>query len=197
MSPACQPIPLALASTSPRRAELMRAAGYVFEIIAPPMVEPEERRPHVDPGSYAESLAFFKASSIADQHPTKHILSADTVAYIDGEIIGKPGDRADAGRILKKLSNTTHQVVTGVALIHPATERRHIAHEVSMIRCRPLSDEMIEAYLDTGQWQGIPRHSSWDTTRRFTNYTARGRYWGWPPGNPFPMSPHSYARATA
>ncbi|MEK6642575.1 MAG: Maf family protein [Planctomycetota bacterium] len=147
-------MPLVLATTSPRRAELMRAAGFQFEVIAPPMVEPDERHPHVDPGSYAESLAFFKASSIADQHPKKHILSADTIAYIDGEIIGKPDDRADACRILKKLSNTTHQVVTGVALIHPATERRHIAHEVSMIRCRPLSDEMIGAYLDTGQWQG-------------------------------------------
>lgn len=79
----------------------MRAAGFTFEVIAPPMVEPEELHPHVDPGSYAESLAFFKASSIAAEHPKKHILSADTIAYIDGAIIGKPDDRGDACRILK------------------------------------------------------------------------------------------------
>ncbi|MBI5762907.1 MAG: septum formation protein Maf [Planctomycetes bacterium] len=154
MSRVVQPPSLILASTSPRRAELLRTAGYQFEVVAPPMVEPDELHPHVDPGSYAESLAYFKASSIADRFPSAAILGADTIAYVDGEIIGKPEDRDDARRILTKLSATTHKVVTGIALVHPATDRRIIAHDVSMIRCRPLSDAMIAAYLDTNQWQG-------------------------------------------
>src|SRR5258706_15947849 len=107
-----QPRPLVLASTSPRRADLLREAGYEFEVVVPPLVEPDEQDLHTDPASHAESLAYFKACSIGTQSKATAILAADTIAYLDGEIIGKPLDREDARRILRKLSGTTHRVIT-------------------------------------------------------------------------------------
>jgi septum formation protein len=118
------------------------------------MVEPEERHPGVEPGAYAESLAYFKARSVVGACFNKNILAADTIAVVGDEVIGKPADRDDARRILQLLSNTTHHVITGVALMHPARARRLLQHDVSTIRVRDLSEEMIESYLATGQWQG-------------------------------------------
>lgn len=154
MPPPLQPDRLILSSTSPRRAGLLRDAGYRFIVVQPSLEEPEERHPHVDPASYAESLAFFKASSIAEDHPDATILAADTITVLGDEVFGKPDDREDAKRILKTLSGTLHSVMTGVCLLHPLTERRLINHGISTVRVRPLSDAMIESYLDTGQWQG-------------------------------------------
>ncbi|HKQ47340.1 MAG TPA: Maf family protein [Phycisphaerae bacterium] len=149
-----QPDRLILASASPRRAELLRAAGYRFKVVHPPLEEPDELHPHVDVASHAESLAFFKASSIAVDHPDATILAADTITVLGEEIFGKPADRADALRTLRALSGTLHSVITGVALLHPRSEHRLINHAVTTVRVRPLSDSTIETYLDTGQWQG-------------------------------------------
>jgi septum formation protein len=154
MQQPAQPRPLILASTSPRRRELLSSAGYEFQIVPPPMEEPEELHPHVEPADYAESLAFYKAASVAPDYADKTVLAADTIAVVDGEIIGKPADRDDARRILQRLSDTTHRVITGVALIRTEPCRRILCHDVSTIRVRPLSAEMIDRYLDTHQWQG-------------------------------------------
>ncbi|OWY68925.1 septum formation protein Maf [cyanobacterium TDX16] len=149
-----QPDRLVLASTSPRRAELMREAGYQFRVVPPPFAEPEEKHPHVDPANYAESLAYFKARSIADTNPADTILAADTIAVMDDEIFGKPEDREDARRILCRLSGSSHRVITGVVLMHPETDARQMGHSISVIRVRKLSTEDIESYLDTGAWEG-------------------------------------------
>lgn len=149
-----QPRPLVLASTSPRRRELLSEHGYEFEVVSPPFEEPSEQKAHVPARHFAESLAFFKAGSIAEKLPQKTILGADTIAFIEGRIIGKPRDREDAHRILKLLSDTTHEVITGVALVHAESERRLIEFDVSVIRVRKLSQANIDAYLDTGLWQG-------------------------------------------
>jgi septum formation protein len=149
-----QPDRLILASASLRRFELLRRAGFQFKVVYPPLEEPVKRHSRVAPASYAESLAFFKARSIADQHSTATILAADTITVLGDEIFGKPADRADADRILRALSGTVHSVFTGVTLLHPRSERRLINHAVSRVRVRPLSDAMINAYLDEGQWQG-------------------------------------------
>lgn len=149
-----QPRPLILASTSPRRSELLREAGYDFSVVAPFLEEPEERHPHVDPTMHAESLAYFKARSIASENFNSTILAADTVAFIDNEVIGKPDDEQDACRILKRLSGTTHQVITGVALLLPARGRRLMQHDISTIHMCELTGKMIDDYLATGEWRG-------------------------------------------
>lgn len=153
MNAPSQPKSLVLASSSPRRAELLREAGYRFRIVHPPFAEPEVPPPHVDPTAYCESLAYYKARSIEDSNPEDTILAADTITVIDGEIFGKPVDRNDARRILRRLAGTCHRVITGVAVLHPETDLRLMGHSVSVIHMRPLSDEMLESYLDTGQWE--------------------------------------------
>jgi septum formation protein len=149
-----QPDRLILASTSPRRSELLCEAGYRFVVVRPPLQEPVERHPHVNPASYAESLAFFKARSVADGYPNDTILGADTITVLDDEVFGKPDDLQDARRILCTLSGTVHSVMTGIALLQPRPDRRLLRHDISMVRVRPLSAAMIESYLETGQWQG-------------------------------------------
>lgn len=148
-----QPSELVLASSSPRRRELLRERGYMFDVVVPPFEEPDER-PHVAAHAHASSLAYFKASSVARDRADKTILAADTIAWIDGHIIGKPRDRDDARRILKTLSGTTHEVITGVALVRADHGKRLIEHDATLIRVRHLSDQMIDDYLDTGLWEG-------------------------------------------
>jgi septum formation protein len=148
-----QPRPLILASTSPRRAELMKEAGYEFTIVAPTLEEPQESHPTVDAAVYAESLAYFKARSVASKHPDTHILAADTIACLHGEIIGKPADRDDARNILRKLSGTRHEVITGLCLMHSREDRRTLRHDVTIVVVRTLTPEDVEQYLDTDQWR--------------------------------------------
>ncbi len=154
MAPVLQPELLILASASPRRRQLLVNAGYRFEVVEPPIDEPQSAHPHVAPSLYAESLAFFKASSVAGKRADACVLAADTIAVVDGAIIGKPADRQDAYRILGRLSGTTHSVITGVVLLHPATGRRLMQHATSSVTVRRLSDETVRRYLDTGAWCG-------------------------------------------
>lgn len=149
-----QPRPLVLASMSPRRRQLMTERGYEFEVVEPPFEEPDAASPHVPPANHAESLAFFKARSVARLFPDHVILAADTIAYLHGEIIGKPIDRSDARAILENMSGTMHEVLTGVALYEPKTGRRRITHDVTKLRVRELSGKQIEEYLNTGEWIG-------------------------------------------
>ena len=152
--PPIQPEPLVLASESPRRRELLSEAGYRFELALPKLDEPAWVHPHVSPSVHAESLAYFKARNVAGEHANKTILAADTIAVIEGEVIGKPADRDDASRILRRLSGTAHSVISGVVLLHPASGRRMLQHAISMVRVRQLGEAAIEAYLKTGKWQG-------------------------------------------
>lgn len=154
MSAPIQPKALVLASKSPQRIELLQKAGYTFESASPALSEAHALHPHLPPSMHAESLAFFKASSVAGAHSDKTILAADTIAILGDQIIGKPGNRDDARRILRRLSGTTHSVCTGVVLLHPAGGRRQLQHAISVIRVRELEDSLIESYLDTGKWCG-------------------------------------------
>lgn len=149
-----QPEPLILASSSPRRRELLAEAGYSFEVVSPPLDEPDDALRARDPYSFTESLAFFKACSVARDFRSATVLGADTVAWLNGRVVGKPIDRDDARRMLRAMSGTTHEVVTGVALVDERCDRRIIAHDRTTVVVRKLKDEEIEDYLDTDQWRG-------------------------------------------
>lgn len=149
-----QPDNLILASTSERRHALLKQAGYEFRVAEPLFEEPPTPQHHFSPAGHAESMAFFKVSSLSHVYQDCVILGADTIAVVGNEIIGKPADREDARRILRRLADTTHSVITGVALLRPNTGRRMIRHDVTELRVRPLSSSAIEEYLDTGAWQG-------------------------------------------
>ncbi len=105
---------LVLASASPRRQELLRNAGIPFEV--QPAHIAEDPLPGEGAKECAERLAREKALVIAQRRPNDIVLGADTVVVVDGEILGKPLDAADAARMLRLLSGRVHQVITGVCL---------------------------------------------------------------------------------
>lgn len=145
---------LVLASASPRRAQLLKEHGYTFEVIAPPLEEPARLSDGLSPVQLAEALSFFKARSVAETIPDGWVLGADTIATLHGEVFGKPRDRHDARRILRSISGTSHQVVTGVSLVEAGGGRRLIRHDITTVVMRALSDRELDDYLDSNEWVG-------------------------------------------
>ncbi len=138
---------LILASASPRRAELLRAAGFEFDV-AP--VDVDERfLPRETPEAAVARLAEMKAAVAASRHPHAVVLGADTTVVVRGEVLAKPADDADAARMLRLLSGRTHEVLTGICLC--AQGRRLIHVEPSRVRMAPLTDEEIAWYVSTGE----------------------------------------------
>ena len=141
---------LILASASPRRRELLTQAGYTFTVRTADLAE--VTRPGEDAIRFTTRLAREKAEAVAAALPTDEaalVLGADTVVVVDGAILGKPRDAADAARMLRALSGRTHQVITGVCVLQG--ERRQCAAEVTHVCFRALSDEEIDAYVATGE----------------------------------------------
>jgi septum formation protein len=138
---------LILASASPRRAELLRAAGIPFEVAAPDIDErflPGER-----PEDAVIRLAQQKAAAIAARQPDAVVLGADTTVVIGSESLGKPLEDADAARMLRLLSGRTHEVLTGICL---QTTGRTLVHvETTRVHMRTLSEAEIAWYLSTGE----------------------------------------------
>ena len=139
--------PLVLASASPRRQDLLRAAGIVFEVQATNI--PEDALPNELPRACAERLARQKASFVARTRPSDIVLGADTTVVANGEMLAKPSDAADAKRMLRLLSGRSHHVITGVCLIGPGfTDVRSESTQVEMCQ---LSDSDIDFYVSTGE----------------------------------------------
>lgn len=149
-----------LASQSPRRIELLREAGFEFRVI--PADVNEKPLPHENPFSLVERLACVKAATVLATHaePSEVVLAADTIVTIDGEVLGKPNDAADACAMLRRLSGRTHTVATGVC-IAPCDERepRRLSDDelpISFVAKTDvtfyeLTDEEIDAYVASGE----------------------------------------------
>ena len=137
---------LILASGSPRRQELLAYYDIPFTTVVP-MVEEVVL---ATPALTAQTNAFLKGEAVFTTHPRHYVLSADTLVAIDDTILGKPVDAQDAHRMLRMLSAKTHQVYTGVALFCPdqAPLQAIATTEVTFL---PLSDAMIEHYIQTGE----------------------------------------------
>jgi len=138
---------LVLASASPRRSELLAAAGVEFDVS--PVDVDEARRPAEPPRTFVERLAREKAAAGVRVHPDRAVLAADTAVVVDGEVLGKPTDEEDAARMLRRLSGRAHEVLTGVAV---AWQGR-VASEVASTRVwmAPLSAETIGWYVASGE----------------------------------------------
>ncbi len=134
---------LTLASTSPRRRQLIEMLGIPVRIV-PPNV-PEIRRTLETPVDYVERLAREKALSV----PAPLVLGADTTVVIRDHVLEKPADAAEALEMLRRLQGRTHQVVTSVALV--ADERLRQATDVTNVTFRRLNDEFLAAYVATGE----------------------------------------------
>ncbi len=113
--------PLILASASPRRAELLRPLGLDFQAVPSDAAEIFDEQ--LSPWELCQLNAHRKARVIAKKHPDALVLGADTLVFLDGEVMGKPADLADARRMLTRLQGRTHQVVTGISLIHLRAHR--------------------------------------------------------------------------
>jgi septum formation protein len=146
---------LILASQSPRRRELLRAAGYDFEVITP-SEGAESGEPDGDPTrDFVARLAVQKASDVALRlSEPACVIACDTVADCDGVILGKPVDRADAERMLRMLSGRQHFVWSGLCIWDTRSHEFQVESVCSVLTMAPLTDAMIEEYLDSGAWQG-------------------------------------------
>jgi septum formation protein len=146
------PFPLILASASPRRVALLGELGVPFQTVANDA--PETVDPSLSPEAQAVALAERKARAVANRLQTGIVLGADTMVVLDGEILGKPVDEADATRMLRRLSGQEHRVVTGIAVVDARTGSLRSSAVVSIVRFRTLQDEEIDRYVATGEPQG-------------------------------------------
>lgn len=146
--------PIILASQSPRRVDLLREAGIAFEAVSPVGPEPDMNSWPSTPEEFARSASCQKAGSVAARYPDRVILGADTVVALNGRIYGKPADRDEARQILSSLAGVAQDVITGVTILHPAKGRQITECDVTRVTMRPMSAEEIEAYLDSGEWEG-------------------------------------------
>ena len=139
---------LTLASTSPQRRAILEQLRIPFEAVAPDYVEHDP--PDADPEELVRRHAEGKARSVAE--PGRLVLGVDTTVVLDGRVYAKAGDREDARRMLGALSGRTHTVVSGVCLLGPGVEV--IGVERTDVTFRPVSSDLVETYLASGEWEG-------------------------------------------
>ena len=137
-----------LASASPRRKQLMKELVPSFTIIVPEIDESLSFKNHKDVQDIVKDIANRKCEKISKDHPHDLVIAADTVVVIDGEIIGKPKDKDDAYKMLKKLSDKTHYVYTGYAINKDG--KRIIKTVETQVLFNELSDELINSYIASG-----------------------------------------------
>jgi septum formation protein len=138
---------LVLASASPRRQELLRNAGITFEV--QPAHIAEDPLPGEDAKDCAERLAREKALAVARQRPHDFVLGADTVVVVDGQLLAKPSDAADAARMLRMLSGREHRVITGVCLV--VGGQPSVASETTLVTVSDITDKDIADYVASGE----------------------------------------------
>ncbi|MSP63576.1 MAG: septum formation protein Maf [Myxococcales bacterium] len=145
---------LVLASASPRRLDLLRQAG--IEPLVDPADVDETPDSALSPAEDAARLARAKALTVASRRPEATVLAADTIVVVDGKLLGKPRDEADARAMLRRLEGRGHHVITAVHIVPPASAGWPVvALNVSTaVIFRALGDEEIERYLASGEWQG-------------------------------------------
>lgn len=138
---------IVLASSSPRRREILAALGLAFEARAADV--DESLRDGESAFDAAERLAREKAAAVAAGAPDALVVAADTLVVLDGEALGKPKDRSDARRTLRRLAGRMHDVVTAVAL---ARDGRMVSgREITRVHFAPMTDGEVEAYVASGE----------------------------------------------
>ena len=137
--------PLILASASPRRAELLRLVRADFRIITSAALEVNYE--HLSPLEICQLNAHRKARAVAKKYPDSLVLGADTLVFLDNEILGKPRTLTEARRMLARLQGRHHQVVTGVCLMHLRRHREKVFAVSTDVLFHPLTSRQIRDYL--------------------------------------------------
>lgn len=138
---------LLLASSSPRRCELLKMAGYDFTVV--PANVDEDYLFGTAPIQIVELLSLRKAKAVAKENPSAVVLAFDTIVVLNGQVLGKPQDKADAKAMLKQLSGNVHQVYTGYCILSGTAILQ--GHECTSVEFYPLDKSEIDAYAATGE----------------------------------------------
>ncbi len=139
---------LTLASTSPQRRAILEQLRIPFKAVAPTYVEHDP--PNLEPAELVRVHAEGKTRSVHQDGQVT--LGVDTTVAHDGRVYGKPDDAEDARRMLDDLSGQTHSVVSGLCLVGPNIDV--VAHEVTRVTFRSLTDETVTTYIESGEWKG-------------------------------------------
>jgi septum formation protein len=144
---------LILASSSPRRQELLREIGIPFQVHAA-NIDEDQIMGEV-PSAYALRLAREKAQAVATHYPQSYVLGADTIVVVDSEVLGKPRDQGDAVRMLRLLSGRGHEVITAVSLVAPGTvapgKLAETRANTTKVYFRELAEDEIQRYVAGGE----------------------------------------------
>jgi len=146
---------LILASASPRRRQLLAEAGYDFEVDPSGVEEPEpDGSAPIDPVAYVAELAWRKGHEVAKRHASGLVLAADTTCALDGQLLNKPLDRADAERMIRAQEGREVAILTGLCLYQFEVAEWLGGVETSIVYVRRLSDTERAAHLDSNHWEG-------------------------------------------
>ena len=140
--------PFVLASGSPRRRRLLEGLGLAFEVVVSDVEETAD--PALAPEVIVQHLAQEKAAAVAAFHPEALTLGADTIVVLENDILGKPTDESNARAMLRCLSGATHEVYTGIALLHPPSNRCRTSYEATRVTFGTLTAQEIDAYVASG-----------------------------------------------
>ena len=138
-----------LASKSPRRKALLEQIGLKFTVDVSDI--DESKYLHSNPESLAKSLSIAKAEKIAEKYKDAIIIAADTVVILNKEIIGKPKDKKDAVKMLRKLSGKTHVIITGFTILDTKTKKEITEFVQSKVRFKKMTGKEIDQYVKTGE----------------------------------------------
>ncbi len=141
-----------LASTSPRRMELLKKYNVPFTVV--PTDAQEQMNPAFPPEVNAMISGWQKARNAVRLGARGLVLGCDTIVVAEGEILEKPKDREDAFRMIRKLAGQTHGVISGFGLVDPECQINRAEYVRSLVTVRDMTDEEIHALLDTGEYQG-------------------------------------------
>ena len=147
-------VPIILASSSPRRRQLLAEAGYKFTIVSPDVDESDFDAEGTNPCEYAKRLALAKAKSVAGKYPDSLVIGADTVADFGGEIIGKAADAKEAEEITRRLFSRPHKVITAVAIVRKSDGIEIVESDSTTVYPRKLTESQIAEHIKGGSWRG-------------------------------------------
>jgi len=145
---------LILASQSPRRRELLAAAGYPFQVVLPADSAECGICTRETPPEMVARLGYQKARDVARRVDVGMVVGCDTVAECRGQILGKPVDREHAKQMLELLRGRDHAVYSGLCLWHRPADRIRVEVDVTRLRMDPITDAQIEEYLESQEWEG-------------------------------------------
>ena len=140
---------LILASSSPRRALYLKELGYLFSTVAPQI--DESMRAGESPHLYVRRLAMEKAEAIAQRYSSQWIVAADTTVVINGNVLGKPTNHADARRMLKQLAGNAHRVLTALTILRRCDNISESDLAATRVIFRPMTEMEIRWYVASGE----------------------------------------------